>query len=292
MALPPDENAAFLREVDDNLRQAQLQGFFTRWGKFVVGAVVVALVILAGVLSWRSHQQAEAGLDSERLGQALNDIEQGQAAKATPALAELADSSRAGYRGAGRMAQAASAAVRNDPKGAVAQYAAIAADTSMPQPIRDLALIRGTTIEFDSLPPATVVARMKPLAVSGNPWFGSAGELTIAAWLKMNRPDQAGPMAAAITRDPQVPLANARTPGGHRHLARPDRDPDRVGSDPQGIMMTKRFVAALALVVALSGCGIFKGHKGPKTAVLGERIPVLTSENDAVVEPSLAAPSR
>ena len=53
--------------------------------------------------------------------------------------------------------------------------------------------------------------------------------------------------------------------------------------------MTKRFLVALALVATLSGCGICKGKGGPKTAVLGERIPVLGSENDATVEPTLAA---
>lgn len=54
--------------------------------------------------------------------------------------------------------------------------------------------------------------------------------------------------------------------------------------------MTKRLVAALAILAALGGCGVFKGKGSnrPKTAVLGERIPVLTTANDAAVEPSLA----
>jgi len=48
--------------------------------------------------------------------------------------------------------------------------------------------------------------------------------------------------------------------------------------------------AALCAVVALGGCGIFKGGEGkkPKTPVLGERIPVLSSETDVEVDPSLA----
>ena len=53
--------------------------------------------------------------------------------------------------------------------------------------------------------------------------------------------------------------------------------------------MKSRFAVALALVAALSGCSVFRGKGGrPKTAVLGERIPVLTAENDAAVEPALA----
>jgi len=48
--------------------------------------------------------------------------------------------------------------------------------------------------------------------------------------------------------------------------------------------------AVLCGVVALSGCGIFKGGGGhkPKTPVLGERIPVLSSETDVEVDPTLA----
>ena len=53
--------------------------------------------------------------------------------------------------------------------------------------------------------------------------------------------------------------------------------------------MKSRIAVAVALVAALSGCSIFRGKSGrPKTAVLGERIPVLTAENDASVEASLA----
>jgi len=51
----------------------------------------------------------------------------------------------------------------------------------------------------------------------------------------------------------------------------------------------KRILVALAMATALSGCGIFKGNGNkPKTAVLGERVPVLTSETGAEVDPSIA----
>ena len=53
----------------------------------------------------------------------------------------------------------------------------------------------------------------------------------------------------------------------------------------------KRIVVALTLVTALGGCSLLKGggHANrPKTAVLGERIPVLTTAADSTVEPTLA----
>ena len=54
--------------------------------------------------------------------------------------------------------------------------------------------------------------------------------------------------------------------------------------------MSKRIPAVLALVALLGGCSLFRGKEGhrPKTAVLGERIPVLASESDATIEPTIA----
>ncbi|TVV76144.1 PQQ-binding-like beta-propeller repeat protein [Sphingomonas solaris] len=51
----------------------------------------------------------------------------------------------------------------------------------------------------------------------------------------------------------------------------------------------KRFVIGLALLATLSGCGVFGGgEKKTKTALLGERIPILTAENSAEIDPALA----
>lgn len=50
-----------------------------------------------------------------------------------------------------------------------------------------------------------------------------------------------------------------------------------------------RTLLALTMLAAVSGCGVLKGDKKARTPVLGNRIPVLTSEADAKVEPALAA---
>lgn len=53
---------------------------------------------------------------------------------------------------------------------------------------------------------------------------------------------------------------------------------------------SNQFRAALLIAAALasSSCGVFS-KKGPKTPVLGERIPVLTSESDVEVDPAVRA---
>lgn len=53
------------------------------------------------------------------------------------------------------------------------------------------------------------------------------------------------------------------------------------------MIIKMRSAAAIAALVALSGCGIFGGGK-PKTPVLGERVPILLSEDAAEVDPTIA----
>lgn len=52
----------------------------------------------------------------------------------------------------------------------------------------------------------------------------------------------------------------------------------------------KRITIAAMMMLTLSGCGIFRGgnDKGPKTPLLGERVPIMTYEGGAEVDPSLA----
>ncbi len=44
---------------------------------------------------------------------------------------------------------------------------------------------------------------------------------------------------------------------------------------------------AIAALMGLSACGVFKGG-GKKTPTVGNRVPILVSENAAEVDPSLA----
>jgi hypothetical protein len=102
-------------------------------------------------------------------------------------------------------AKAAAALNKGDAKGAAALFGQMAADEQLDQPYRDLALVRQTALEFDTLAPQTVVDRLKPLAQPGEAWFGSAGEMTAIAYMKMRKSDLAGPLFAAIAKDTQAP---------------------------------------------------------------------------------------
>ena len=205
MALTPDTNQSFYREVDEELRRAQLGSFWSRYGKILLA--VLALLAIAGVAYtiWHNRQIKQAAAESELLEKVITDLGEGKEAAVAPQLATLARSDNEGYRAAALLTQADLALGRNDARGAAAIFGRIAGDASLPQPYRDLALVRQTAAEFETIPPAAVISRLAPLAKPGNPWFGSAGEMVGAAYLKQNKPRDAAPLFAAIAKDEGVP---------------------------------------------------------------------------------------
>jgi hypothetical protein len=206
LALTPQNNDAFFREVDDELRRSRLDGFGRRWGVWIAAGVIVALIAFAGWL-WYAHEKTkQAGLAGEKLDQAVTALAENRGAQAKPVLAELAKDGNPGYRAAAKLALADLALQDGKDAQAVAGFRSVADDTSLDQPYRDLALVREISAGFDAMPPAQVIARLKPLVVPGSPWFGSAGEMTAAAHLKMNRRDLATPIFVAVAKDERVPM--------------------------------------------------------------------------------------
>lgn len=220
LALPPsdrpnsqskaEEQAAaqqdvFLREVDDALREDELKSILTRYGEPIGGAIAAGLLALAGYLYWDNSTKQAAAERSEQAIIALDKLDAGNAAAALADLEPLTKDGSDGSQAAAAMTRAAILVQQGKTEEAVKAFAAISANSSVPQAYRDLATIREVSLRFDAMQPQQVVDRLKPLAVPGNAWFGSAGELVGMAYLKMGKPDQAGPLFAAIGKNTEVP---------------------------------------------------------------------------------------
>jgi hypothetical protein len=207
LAVPPATNEAFLREVDDAVRRDQAIAAARRWGVLAIGAVLLLLAAFGGWLYWQHRQGLAAGEQGEKLQAAFEQINGGQAVAGVAALQPIATDGRPGYRAAALLTQGDELLRKGDAKGAAAKFAAIANDASLGQPFRDLATVRAVAAEFDTLPPQQVVERLRALAVPGNPWFGSAGEMTAVAQLRLNRRDLAGKLFGQVAKDETVPAS-------------------------------------------------------------------------------------
>lgn len=205
MALPTDPAEAFVREVDENLRRDQMADMAKSYGKWLIAAVILFLAAVGGYLYWQHRQETQAIAGSEELSVALDKIASGNVKGAQAELVPLSDSSSDVIRASAILGRAAVALRQNDRKSAIDLYKQVARDGGLPQAYRDLATVRGTMIEYDSLKPDEVIARLASLAQPGNSFFGSAGEMTGMALLAKGDRNGAGQMFAKMAADKQVP---------------------------------------------------------------------------------------
>ena len=220
MALPPEnpkpspasqrdaaQQEGFIREVDEALREQQFMDILRNYGRPIGIAVAAGLLGLGGYLTWDHYTKQAAAERSEKFILALDRMgTNGLAAGAVSReLEPLTKEGSAGEKAAAAMMLAVMAQQQGKSDEAAKGFAAIAADSAAPQVFRDLATIREVSIKFDSMQPQQVVDRLKALAVPGNPWFGSAAELTGMAWLKAGQPAKAGPLFSAAAKDKNVP---------------------------------------------------------------------------------------
>jgi hypothetical protein len=205
LAQPPDITETFLKEVDENLRRDRIRDFFKENSSALIGALVLFLAACGGIIWYQQHREQRAEAQVEQLATINKDIGTGNTAKVPQQLDELSQSGSKGVRATALFTRAAFALQQNDTKLAIATYQKIAADSSLPDAYRNAALIRQTALEFDQLQPQQIIARLQPLTKPGDPWFGSAGEMTAIALIKQGKNKEAGQLFASIAKDPNAP---------------------------------------------------------------------------------------
>ena len=205
MALPPDTAESFVREVDENLRRDQMAERAKRYGGVVIGAVLLFLLAVAAYLFWQDRQRKQAEAGTEQLTAVMQDVGANKMATAPAQLDTLRQSDAEGVKAIAGLTRAALALQQGNRKLASTVYAEVAADDSLAKPYRDLALVRGTSLDFDTLKPDEVITRLQPLAVAGEPFFGSAGEMIAMALLAKGQKSAAAQLFAKIAADDGVP---------------------------------------------------------------------------------------
>lgn len=194
-----------LREVDEAVRQDETAQFARRYGKLIVGAVVVVLAAFGGWLFWQDHREGQLEEGSEAFVTALDKLEANNIDAADGELAAIAEEGAPAARAGAMMLRAGIAAEKGDNARAAEILNALADDPDAPQAYRDLAAIRAVTVSYDQMQPQAVIDRLKPLATPGNSWFASAAELVAMAYMEQGRRELAGPLFAAIAQDDQAP---------------------------------------------------------------------------------------
>lgn len=199
------EQDVLMREVDEAVRRDQFQHVGRRFGLLIGAGLLAALLAFGAWLFWRERQESHFETRSEQLVTAFDELEGGTLPQADRKLAPLATGEGDAAAISAGLARAGIALRDNRRDEAVPIYQAIVDNGNAPEPYRQLASVRLAAAQFEEVQPQVVIDRLRPLAVPGNPWFGSAGELVAMAYLKQDRADLAGPLLAAIAKDETVP---------------------------------------------------------------------------------------
>nr|WP_281501202.1 tetratricopeptide repeat protein [Erythrobacter sp. F6033] len=194
-----------MREIDEAVRQDDATQFFQKYGVMLGSGLALLLAAFGGYLVWDNYTESGLEAQSETLVQALDQFEGSDFAGASATVEELTSADNDGARTSARFMQAAAALEQGETAKAVELYGTIASDENAPPALRDLARIREVATNFDDREPADVIAKLKDLAVPGNPFFGSAGELTAIAQLEAGNRDAAGALFGEIAKDEELP---------------------------------------------------------------------------------------
>jgi hypothetical protein len=146
LAIKPNKDEAFLREVDEELRKERMNAMFARYGWLVIAGVVLLLAAIGGWIWYQEHRKAVAGEQGEALISALQAAESGNTADAQATFDELAESNIEAYRAAGLFSRAGLQLEAGDEAAAIATLKAIAEDSRLAEPYRHAALIRQTRL--------------------------------------------------------------------------------------------------------------------------------------------------
>lgn len=171
------------REIDEELRRENLLKLWSRYGKYVILVVVLALVIAGAIAAWRSHAASERRAQSGRYSAALALVRESKNADASRLFAALAQEG-GGYGLLASFEEAELLAKNGDRKGAIAAYDRLAASSGVDHEFRDLAVQLSVTHGLPDDDPRVAIERLQRLTENGNPWRASALELTAAAKLK------------------------------------------------------------------------------------------------------------
>lgn len=180
------------REIEDELRRDNLLKLWARYGKYIIAAGVVVLLIAGGIAGWLQHQASERRAEGARYSAALALARSGKDAEAAGQFAALAQAGGS-YRIPGAFEHAELLAKSGDRKAAIAAYDQLAAAPDVDPEFRDLAVLLSVMHAMPEEDPKTAIERLKPLTASGNPWRASALDLTAAAKLKAG--DRGGALA-------------------------------------------------------------------------------------------------
>lgn len=193
---------AFIREVDEDLRQKLINELWRKYGKFVIGITIGVVLIVAGRSLYNYIIESKYAEQADAYAEALS-LSGPEAGKALdPIIASDVD----GYQIIGTFKKVELALAAADKLAAVAALDQFIANSTADKIYKDIAKIQASIIELDSAPVDKIRSRLSLILAGENQLQYLAAEIMALAELKNGDLDDAKSRLEALA-------ANADAPG-------------------------------------------------------------------------------
>lgn len=204
MADEDRQSQQFIREVDEELRRAQLKSVWDRFAPLIIGVCVLVVLLTAGYRGWLWWQERQGAQAGDRFAAALQKLDGGDRQGGEAELAAIAGAG-GGYSVLARLRLAGAKEAAGEKAEALAAFDALAADSSADEAARALARIRSATLALGSGDLAGARDRAAPLDQPGGPWRHAAREVLGTAAFQNGELQQARDHFTAIQQDAETP---------------------------------------------------------------------------------------
>jgi hypothetical protein len=197
-------------ELNEDLRAERSRALAMRYGGWVAGLLVLALIGVGGWQGWQWYQDRQATKAAGPYLAAMNAADAlplGPAparAAAADAFAQVAATAPEGYRTLARLREAALRADAGDSAAALALWDSVAHDSGADPILRDLATLLWAQHQIDHGDPAVLTDRLRTLEADGNPWRPLAQEADALLSLRQNDKEAAIRKLRLLAADPGV----------------------------------------------------------------------------------------
>ncbi|EAS50476.1 conserved hypothetical protein [Aurantimonas manganoxydans SI85-9A1] len=196
---------SFFREVSEELRQDRVKAIWTRFGTYILAAVILVVVITAAVVGWDRYQTAQANASGDAYLAALQLARDGKPDEAITALDALAADSYGAYPDLARMSIGGVYQAQGKFDEAVAAFDKVAADAGAPDALRDMAAVRAAYVLVDHGALSDVRSRVERLTGDSEALrFPAREAVALAAW-KAEDTETATMLFQQLVDDPGAP---------------------------------------------------------------------------------------
>ena len=167
---------AFIREVDEDLKNESMKKLWDKYGLFITICVVVALSLAVSYESIKAWYIKRAENWSDTYAVALNLQNQGKYDESMDALNVIIDGKFGAFVDLAKMQQVNVLLDQGKEEEALIVLVTIANDKDFNKQLRDLAIIKLASHRLDTATSEEIKTILEPIA-SDNAWYGTAQEM-------------------------------------------------------------------------------------------------------------------